>query len=268
MKPVSKSFAVVVGAVALLSLSVTAFSQGYDGVLAPTPDAAASKNQKSAPAPSSGYSGVLAPVATPKKDEAAGYEGVIPGKVDKGPAVKKPPVVVKPAKPAVQQPAQAKTNFTPIDRPRQQSSRYIAPPETRKVNSGNDLANLAQMYSFDKNYDGVPDSMAKRFKLPEATAAFLSIPRNRNAKGMLPLESTMKTALDNALSQVTAKQADPKTVADSLKRVRDGLRAKGSVPDSVYKSMGMPELYVKEEREGIEKSIKHVDEALRQLGSL
>ena len=109
--------------------------------------------------------------------------------------------------------------------------------------------------------------MARDFKLPESTVAFLNVPRPRT-EGMLPLESTIKQSIDTALEQMLTNNQRPEEIVDSLKRIRDGLRAKGSVSDGVYKVMGLPDTYVKEEREGVEKSIRRIDDAIRQLGSL
>ena len=47
--------------------------------------------------------------------------------------------------------------------------------------------------------------------------------------------------------------------------MQTGLKVKGQISDRTYQVMGMPQTYVKEEREAITKSLARIDLAIRQL---
>jgi hypothetical protein len=246
-----------------LAVVASASAQGYEGVLAPAEDAPAAQDG----GVSDGYSGVIAPSVSGAQESGAaepGYPGLVPGYVDSGEAEVAAPAAALPATGA--RPSTGKSypgNFTPARRTPQMSSQYAAVDQ--KIRSAQDLQTLAMIYSFDKNADGIADSMAEKFRLSKDVTKVLEQPRPR-VNGMLPMESMIKDSIDAALKDVRNKRQNPEEIVKNLRQMRDGLRAKRSVPDSVYKVMGMPETYVKEEREGIDRALSRIDGAIRQLG--
>lgn len=258
-----RSFALLTGTFVFFSLVGYGAAFGYDGVLAPSQSADSNDE-------TDGYSGVIAPSAKPigkagkntkKNTEPLGYSGVIPGYVPEEQApqtvAKKPVAVVKPV-------AEPKAKFTPVERPPQETQIY-GTSLSKKVKNAEDLKSLAMIHSFDRNADGIPDSTAKQFKLPPETVAFLEQPRTR-IEGMLPMDSMIKKSIEAAMTDVKNKKQSPEQVAENLRTMRDGLRAKRSIPDSVYRIMGMPDVYVKEEREGLDNALSRINTALKQLG--
>lgn len=240
----------------------------YDGVLAPAPAQKDTPATNAPAAPSGGYSGVIAapPSKDNKKEPPKGYSGVIPGVVEKAPA---PVQAAKPntSKPPVALPDAPKKDFAGKSTPRRQpqvTSPYKTTVERKTINA-QDLKSLAALHSHDKNADGIPDKIAKDFRLPESMVPFLNIPRART-EGMLPMEKTIKDSIDFMMGQVKQGQQDPKENLKHLKSIRAGLLAQRGIPDSVYKVMGMPETYVNEEREGLDKALERIDIAIRELG--
>lgn len=259
-----RSFALLTGAFVFFSLVGYGAAFGYDGVLAPSQSAGSSDDV------ADGYSGAIAPSARPagkagkntkKNAEPLGYRGLVPGYV---PEEQAPQAAAKKPVAAGKTVAEQKAQFTPVERPPRETQIYGTNP-LKKVRSAEDLKTLAMIHSFDRNGDGIPDSTAKQFKLPPETVAFLEQPRTR-VEGMLPMDMMIKRSIDAAMTDVQNKKQSPQQVAENLKTMREGLRAKRSVPDSVYRIMGMPDTYVREEREGLDNALSRISTALKQLG--
>lgn len=238
----------------------------YEGVLAPAEDESAVTDGGG----DDGYSGVIAPTVPktgagrpPKGQAEQGYVGVVPGYVapDVG---NSSPVPVKTPPAGRQQPGKNYPgNFTPMQVQPQMSPQYATIDP--KIRSAQDLQTLAMIYSFDKNADNVSDSMARNFRLPKEMVSALEQPRVR-VNDMLPMESMIKDSIDAALMDVENRRQNPADTIQNLKKMREGLRAKRTIPDAIYKTMGMPATYIKEEREGIDKSLSRIDSAIRKLG--
>ena len=140
-----------------------------------------------------------------------------------------------------------------------------------KAESLEDLKYHARGHGIDKNADGIPDAVSDNFKLPQEDLAKLNFPRQR-IEGMLPIEHNTKRTIDQVIAslgasttQGEARQKEIRAAVSNLRSMRDGMRAQNSVSDAVYQAMGMPEIYVKEQREGFGKSIERLDAAVRQL---
>lgn len=229
-----------------------------------------------------GYQGLFgeddAKPAAPSRapDQPPGYQGLIPGAVPQAPA----PTTAAPAQPQAQQQAPA-TATRPLrgvaptaaapsivmgNTPAPNSMLGITP-----IRSSDDLRKLAMIYSIDKNMDQIPDEMAAQFRLPATTTELLKQPRPR-VNGMLPMEQSVKTSIEGAMATLrdpklrpADRQARAKLALDSLKSMQTGLKVKGQISDRTYQVMGMPQTYVKEEREAITKSLARIDLAIRQL---
>jgi len=261
----------------LLSVSVgalTAHAQGYDGLMATDDNSA--NSDASDNADDGGYSGVLAPDENNKArrgdaQEPLGYSGIIPGR-------------------AAPQPAEnddaADTAATGNVGKRSGSPDFTGKMSTRDTTpkmsptygsfsgsqprSSRDIKSIATIYAFDKNADNVPDEMANKFRLPAEDVKILESPRGR-VKGMLPIEHTFDRGIEGMLTDINDAK-DPavrskriKETYDALSVMRDGLKSRASISVSVYKAMGLPDTYIKEEREGAQKSLAKVEMALEEL---
>lgn len=233
-------------------------AQGYSGLFADE----GAPEQPSAPA-GGDYGGVLAP------------SGNAPANVPPAPAPAAPSTntVLAPAAPAGNTAASSNYggNFTPIQQRDLPTSTAMGAQMPAKVQTADDLKRLATAYSIDKNFDGIPDNIAAAVKLPATMTEMLKQPRVR-INGMLPMESTVKTSIDKAMASLrdpklsaVQRQENLKTTLTSLRTMRSGLKAKSTVSDTAYRLMGMPDLYVKEERESITKSLARVEAALAAL---
>lgn len=248
------------------------FAQGYEGLIAPETDIEESADTGSDTSDQdfSGYDGVLAP-----EDE---------GVVKKTPAVKKPnqPAVTAPSVP---RPAPAVTadkkrpggkvyesQFTMKERKPRINYKRGFNPDVR-VRGMQDLKLMASIYGADKNSDGIPDKMAAEMKLPEDMTQHLNVPRPREKDGLLPMESNIKRSIDGTFQQIKAQKGtmrseSVKAALADLKRMHIGISNSSRIPDGIYKTMGLPDLYIKEEREGYNNSLKRIESAIRELEKL
>ena len=255
-----------VAVVLLLSSSVAgyALAQGYDGLVAPEVE-----NTKVPDATDDGYSGVLAPTTTkPARggaEKQPGYSGVVAGDVET-PEVA--PVAAKPAKDFA-------GKFTPGVR-KDQMTRNPNALNPGRPQSGEALRASSTLYAIDKNNDGVPDAMVEKMKRrvqpTEAEKLALNTPRPRQ-DGMLLEERMIYNGI--ASSIVDVKTAPPATraekqkeVLDNLKVMRSGIVSKKSVPASIYKALGMTDLYIREESESLKASLIRVDAAIDELEAI
>lgn len=248
---------------ALLTIVMTmaataAQAQGYDGLLAP---------DDSAPAASSSN----------KRDEPAGYQGVMPGAVPVAPQAAAPA-----GKPATAGQPQQQQQQPSVARPvtvQPQPSIMLAPdmPNTpdpsviKPIRNSQDIAELAKQYRLDPNADGIPDDMAARFRLPATQTELLKQPRPR-INGLLPMENNVKLGIANTMATLNDPKMPPALRASrtqlaiqSLKTMQSGLKVKGNISDRTYQLMGMPATYIKEEREAVNNSLARVNAALSQL---
>lgn len=249
-------FAVAAVAAGLLVLPHNLYAQGYQGLIADDPAGTPSRSNAT--------------------DQPPGYQGVMPGAV---PSVKAPQ-----ARPGSQQqqPATAtqQRNTRQPQRGAPAPSIAVAPaslPSTadpgriRPIRNSSDIAALAAMSKMNLDENGIPADMAARFRLPATTTELLKQPRPR-INGMLPLESNVKSGVEQTMAAVAdtklpaaVRAQRAKTAIASLNTMKQGLKIKGNISDSAYKAMGMPTVYVKEEREAISKSLARIDAALAQL---
>lgn len=225
----------VLAAGLLLWVSTTTAGLAYEGVIAPQESAPPAG--KSALAPKSdGYSGVIVPSdgKIPTADNA-GYGG-----------------------------------YTPIERKPEMSlapGTYAALPSPKSLE---DLKMLSMIYTHDKDMDGVPDDLDTSFALPPLAAKVLAQPQYRE-NGMLPRELQVKRMIDYLLKRVKeskpgkTRQENIGLAEESLKSMQAGMRAKKGISRDVWLRMGVPDTYIKEGREGDEKSLTRIDAALEEL---
>lgn len=246
-------------AVPVLAAPQNLLAQGYQGLIADDDGGGASR--------------------APAASEPQGYQGVIPGAVPARPAPAAKPVV----RPAQKQPPAATTAQPKAKTPERgapaPAARVATPslpstPDRSRITAirgSQDLAALAAMSKLNVDENGIPADMAARFRLPATTTELLNQPRMR-INGMLPLENSVKSGVEQTLAAVGDKSLPAavraqraKTAVASLNTMKNGLKVKSNISDSAYKAMGMPPIYVKEEREAVSKSIARIDAALAQL---
>lgn len=227
-------------------------AQGYDGLFAPDDGAPA-----------------VAPSAEPQ-----GYQGLIPGAAAPAPAAR----AVAPAATAPAATATQPQNNVP--RPVRLPSTVAAPSPAmpaaaaapvQPIRSSADLVSLARLHSLSGDPNAVTDAMAASARLPANMTELLKQPRPR-INGMLPMENNIKASIDSTLQSLRAPNLRPEDRAartrlavESLNTLKRGLAVKSGISDRTYQAMGMPPLYIKEERESVQNSLARIDAALGQL---
>ncbi|MCE9507227.1 MAG: hypothetical protein K8R48_02780 [Alphaproteobacteria bacterium] len=251
---------VITGFVLFMAQAVPAGAQdsGYEGLIAPPPsEAPAAAPETATPAPDdAGYGGLLAPAPStggngqaPIPQEPAGYGGLIPGYVQENSAASSPP-------PEKQQPQMSSTP----------GGTEPATPKT-----SDDLKNIAAIRAQDRNGNGIPDELEQVGKVSDKTAKTLGTPYER-IENMLPTEYMAKQNIDQLMPGVRDNKIPPKVRAENarkahqdLETLADGLRFKKLVPDKIYRDMGLPDSFIQEEKEGNEKALVRLNEALNEL---
>lgn len=253
---------VITGFVLFMARTVQVWAQdsGYEGLIAapPSETPAPTPETTAPPAPDdTGYSGLLAPAPSansngqaPKPQEPIGYSGIIPGYVgDNSASGSSPP-------PEKQQPQMSTTP----------GGGQPATPKT-----SDDLKNMAAIHAQDLDGNGIPDDLEKVGKVSEKVARTLGTPYER-IENMLPTEYMAKQNIDQLMAGVRDNKVPPKARAEnarkahrSLETLADGLRFKKLVPDKTYRDMGLPDSFINEEKEGNEKALVRLNEALNEL---
>jgi hypothetical protein len=242
---------VIAGFICCLSPAAPVFAQGggYEGLIAPAaPESSAPDTTDT----SSGYEGLLAPAPAPAsrggaarqdKDEPPGYSGLIPGRVEDN-AGGGPPAQMT-SVPGTAQP--------------------IAPK------SAEDIGVLSTLHGIDRNGDGIPDDLMKPGQISRKTASALGKPHKR-IDNMLPAEYAARKNIDQLMPGVRDKKISAAVRAERVRNTQErlatlanGLRQKKAVPDRIYKAMGVPDIFVQEEKEGADQALLRLDKALKEL---
>lgn len=256
-----------------------AHAAGYDGLIPDNSDGA-----KSAPSGNGGYAGVVAPPSEPEdngKDAPQGYSGLMPGKtaapqagLDAYPNAPKPAPKAAAAKsPAGMDPSKAVGGFSPIDTLPKMSVPKGVDAQHHPL-TVQQLKTLSALGAKGIDFNHITPQLAKALKLPEDAADTLAKVQRPRIDGMLPAEFTAKRTIDALMANVQkAPEGDTRkkmaqAAYDRLSSMADGYRTLGSVPDGIYKTMGVSDTYVKEEREGYGKATDRIHDALQTLDTL
>lgn len=266
---------VIAAALAVAAPSSEAAAQGYQGLI---PD-----NQPQKPAPKTapeapGYHGLISPDR--RKEAPKGYDGVMPGYVperETGIINTAPPgtAAAPESTPAPKQ-AAAPHDYTPAP----QDKRVVAmtprpgsiPP--RPIRTAQDLEDFARMQGFELNLPKLTDEMAARIKVSPKAYSLASSPRMR-INGMLPQEAMIKKQIEQVMFSINIKGLTPeqrrrnaRAGYEKLKMFADGFMHKKGIPDEVYSTMGVPGVFVQEQRESTDKSLERLREAFKTLQPL
>jgi len=208
--------------------------------------------QQAAPvwAAGGGYEGLIAPAApdspTPARAEDSheplGYSGVISGYTGDDDAAKEP------------------------------APSMTAPPELTRIiipESAEELGLLAAAQQYGG--EGIPDDVVKPFKASNRVANMLAKPRQR-IENMLPMEYAVKKNVDKLMPGITDEKIPPEERAENVRKAQkklatlaQGLLAKTTVPDSLYRQMGLSDVFISEEKESTDKALSRLNLALQEL---
>jgi len=234
--------------------------------------------------PSDGYDGLLAPSQptrgnTRGTQEPPGYEGLIRGAVPQRPVetpdtdnnddATRPATAATP--PAGTTPA-ARPGARPVQTARPELPMTPRPGRVKmgRIGSMEQLMMLAalngQRIDLNKIADGVKPSPAM-FGLKD--------PKQPRINGLLPVELMAKTQVEKVLASVNHPQLTPEQRQDNARNgynlllsYADGIMTRRSVPEAIYKKMGMSDTFLEEEREGSERALARLEEAFKVLRPL
>lgn len=251
----------VVFLMTLPAASSLAEGNGYSGLIAPSTAAkTSSTTAKPSVAPAQqggGYSGLIAapPDRTGRKPEPEGYAGVIQGRI---------------AQPS-QSHAKTGTRVKTAPTPNLGSTQARSLAKFKELKSANDLHGMSLFYGLDKNMDGIPDALKQPAVIPADLAKAMNKPTQR-IENMLPTEFAMKKSIDAVMAMVGNKSLSKevrleqaKNGYDNLSQLMTGLRSKRAIPDTIYKKMGLSDVYINEQKEGIDAALIRLDKATKDL---
>lgn len=257
----------------MLAPAATVWAQGYDGLI---PDNRAKPAPRPAPV-EHGYEGVVPQARNP--DGPSGYQGVMPGHVPERES-------------GIINATPARTAKTPATTPAAQPTTdldYTPPPEDKRVaamtprpgavpprpiRTAQDLEDLARRHGFQLNMPKLTDEMAARINVSPKAYSIASSPRMR-INGMLPQEAMIKKQIEQVMFSIQMPGITPeqrrrnaRAGYEKLKMFADGFMHKANVPDDVYTAMGVPGVFVQEQKESTEKSLGRLREAFKTLKPL
>ena len=135
------------------------------------------------------------------------------------------------------------------------------------LDSVSDLKKAAQDYERQKEGSG----LRKPRDLSGGKGDLFSTPQQR-VNGKLPMVGTIEKRIDYWMQQVRDQKLDATTRAekahkayDELAPLAQGILSKTTIPDSVYKKMGVSDVFIQEEKEGNDAALDALNAALREL---
>lgn len=280
MKTEYKNRFLITGALAaVLALAApasTVLAQGYQGLIPDNQPAQKAAPKVSPEAP--GYRGLISPGQ--RTEAPKGYEGVMPGYVperDTGVMNATPPSTAEtpPSTPAPAQ-AAAGVDYTPAPEDKRVVAMTPRPGSvpTRPIRTAQDLEDFARLQGFEMNLPRLTDEIAARIKVSPKAYSIASSPRIR-INGMLPQEAMIKKQIEQVMFSINMKGLTPeqrrrnaRAGYEKLKMFADGFMHKKSIPDEVYSALGVPGVFVQEQRESTEKSLERLREAFKTLRPL
>lgn len=245
MRILARSLVALLAVVIMAAFAERVLAQGYEGLMAPAPGE-----------------------TTP--DRPPGYEGVMPGWI--APPPREEVVIPKAVPPkAVTPPQAARTVTVPAVKGR--PAQTPVPGRTlNKQTPSDELKTLSMIRGLDVDMNKVPDRLeGNAVRLPAVSIEALSRPRPR-MNGMLPLETSIRRNVAQIMSYVknerlsqAQREENAKNAYKQLEDLRAGLKFKGQAPESIYQRMGLPDIYIKEEKESISSTLAFVEEAMAEL---
>jgi hypothetical protein len=224
-----------------------------------------------------GYDGLMSPASpaetAPAKPDTRppGYEGVMPGWTP--PPPKEEVAIPKAAPPkAVAPPRAAKTVTVPAKAAQKPRQTPIPGQSLRKQTPSDELRTLSMLRGLDVDMNKIPDRLeGHNVRLPAASIEALSRPRPR-VNGMLPMEMMIVRNVDQIMTYVknprlseAKRMENARSAYKQLEDLRAGLKFKSQAPEAVYRKLGLPDVYIQEEKESIKKTLAYVEATLDVL---
>ena len=242
------------------------------------------------------FSGAVAPAHRPSEtgQPPAGYRGVIPGRVAPQPEPQdvqtqpvdengKPAKRMQRAKPAPRPAEQADEGDGTVQPTQRQPRKHaVSTPdrgmsmrpgfEKHKALTAEDLKQIAAMTGIEVRLDQIPDNMANAIHMPAHVYPLVSLPQPR-IDGMLPLDFSAKQMIDKEVEDVNnaakiSPEAHQKAVNDAivvLSNFAHSARVKRDMPAEIYQTMGVPNTFIKESKEGSGKAADRLEAAIKDL---
>ncbi len=153
--------------------------------------------------------------------------------------------------------------------PKQQNSKpggsYQAPKTSK------DLEAQARYKSYEFKPDSLDAKTLKQIRTNNIDYKALYQPSTRIG-GLLPMENTIKSIIESIMSQIknpelsqAERDAEGKSGYQRLLMMTDAMISSSKTPDTVYKSMNLPDTYIKEQREATTNGLKRLRAALSDL---
>ncbi len=269
---------VLISAGLSLPLVSHAMAQGYDGLFAAPP----SKNKRDdAKKPPVGYDGLFSPKGATRQNpaEAPGYEGLVPGKVAKPPpraTAQQPEQTPIPPKQnttiVTKDPGKPAYKFTPPRvvemTPRPGASRY------QPITSPEQLEQLAAGHGVRLEIARMTPEMEANVKVSPKAYSLGSSPQVR-VDGMLSAELMVKKQIDLVMKSLNLPNLTPdqrrrnaRSGYERLLKLADIYRYKANMPDGLYQKMGVPAIFVQEQKEANTKALARLQDAFQVLRPL
>lgn len=252
-----------------------AAAQGYEGLI---PDnRAPAKQQKQNPATEQGYQGLISPA---RPERPRGYEGVLPGEIpERQPAFTATPRPDKAApKTQTAAPGVAAPPIADATRPDEQRVAAMTPRPGaipfRPIRTAEDLEALARLHGMKLELPKLSDEVAARIKISPKSYSIVSSPRIR-VDGMLPPEVMIKKQIEQVMFSINMpnitneqRRRNARAGYERLLKFADTFTYKASLPDSLYEKMGLPAIFVQEQKEANTKALMRLNEAFKVLKPL
>jgi hypothetical protein len=149
---------------------------------------------------------------------------------------------------------------------------YLPP---RQITSVDDIrmAALEKPLHIDWEHIQMPPQVLQSIKqmLTQDSQFTLSTPLFR-IEGMLPEEFSTKRQIDSIMAAINNpnlpsqdRKASARKAADNLRGYANTLQVRKEIPDTMFRQMGVPEIYLKEEQETVNNSLTRVEDAIKEL---
>lgn len=234
------------------------------------------------------FGGILAPEDSDQwgrpmpAEDPKGYPGLVPGTTPdydwssprERPRQKQRPMSVKPGEyrspfAPVKSPVPEKISTPAL--PKMTYAPWSGPP--LETLTSEDLVTIARLSKYNISLNSLTPEMEERLGLPSGIAKAVHDFRLPRIDGMVPSEFAVKRSIDAVMSVVEGKSGASRRKAaeaayDRLSQMASGYRSMKAVPQSVYKRFGAGDGYLEDQREGYNKALDRLEEALQALDKL
>jgi hypothetical protein len=264
-----KNLFLTTAVIAGLAICAPVFAQGYKGVMS------GSSND--------GYGTVMPPSEKTETGKGPkGYRGVIPGETLNETPAADPALPDEEVEDQVKAPPAQQTRPAPVAKQLRMSTERQRPRQTYVPGQGprtpmltaEQLKLISTLSGMKIDLKKLPENMRESIKINPKVYSLVSSPATR-IDGMLPTEFGAKKMIDTNMYIIDQSNFTPEKKKEAyidlmirLRQMADGLRMRQSVPNELYAQMGVPAIYVQEEKEGTAKGIARLDQAIKYIYEL